>query len=163
MISSPIANRQHRDVEGLIGFFANTLALRNALAWIHSTCRCVSICAPYEESTFLGAYANQEVPFEQVVEAVRPAPKPKPQSSFSGKVMLSVQCRAPRGRSEWSGLQVEPVSMPRVTSQFDLSLWLTNSGEQGVRLPGLHKQPYTSRDGAAVCRSVDDASSRATG
>ncbi|MEQ1514841.1 MAG: condensation domain-containing protein, partial [Lysobacteraceae bacterium] len=69
VIGTPVANRQRREVEGLIGFFVNTLALRMRVG---ETASVADLLAQVKDTT-LGAFAHQELPFEQVVEAVQPA------------------------------------------------------------------------------------------
>ncbi|MBV6325820.1 hypothetical protein KVP70_33540, partial [Duganella sp. HSC-15S17] len=68
VIGTPVANRQRSEIEALIGFFVNTLALRVQLADDPSV---AALLAQVKDST-LGAYAHQDVPFEQVVEALQP-------------------------------------------------------------------------------------------
>src|SRR5947209_19722363 len=67
-VGSPIANRNRGGVEGLIGFVVNTLVLRGNLAG-RPTFR--ELLRRTRE-TALAAYAHQDVPFEQVIQAVSP-------------------------------------------------------------------------------------------
>ncbi|HKR94175.1 MAG TPA: condensation domain-containing protein, partial [Candidatus Angelobacter sp.] len=64
VVGTPIANRQQSEIEGLIGFFVNTLALRTSIEGSESFTnllkRVREVC--------LGAYQHQDVPFEMVVE-----------------------------------------------------------------------------------------------
>ncbi|WP_048316131.1 non-ribosomal peptide synthetase, partial [Crocosphaera watsonii] len=68
VVGSPIANRNRAEVEGLIGFFVNSLVLRTNLAGNPS----------FEEllkqvrEVALGAYAHQDVPFDLLVERLQP-------------------------------------------------------------------------------------------
>ena len=68
VIGSPAAGRDRSELEGLIGFFFNMMALRTDLSgsptFAELLGRAREVC--------LEAYANQDVPFERVVEAVRP-------------------------------------------------------------------------------------------
>ncbi|RAM48117.1 MAG: non-ribosomal peptide synthetase, partial [Hapalosiphonaceae cyanobacterium JJU2] len=68
VIGSPIANRNRSEIEGLIGFFVNTLVLRTRLEENPSF---EDVLAQVRETT-LQAYEHQDVPFEQVVEALQP-------------------------------------------------------------------------------------------
>ncbi len=68
MVGTPVANRQQIEVEDLIGFFVNTLALRNR---IHGELRFAELLAQVKE-TCLGAYRHQELPFEKLVEELQP-------------------------------------------------------------------------------------------
>ncbi|MBB5644745.1 non-ribosomal peptide synthetase [Pedobacter cryoconitis] len=65
-VGSVIAGRTRQELEGLIGFFANTLALRSNLSGNPSF---EDFLQQVKETT-LGAYEHQDVPFERVVEAV---------------------------------------------------------------------------------------------
>ena len=64
VVGSPIANRHYKEIEGLIGFFINTLALR---AQIKGDLTFRDILTQTRETT-LNAYAHQDVPFEQLVD-----------------------------------------------------------------------------------------------
>ena len=66
-VGVPIANRNRREVEGLIGFFVNTQVLRSEL---NAQTRVTDLLAAVKE-TALGAQAHQELPFEQLVEAFK--------------------------------------------------------------------------------------------
>jgi myxalamid-type nonribosomal peptide synthetase MxaA len=68
VIGTPIANRPRPELEGLIGFFVNTLVLR---ARVRSEQKLEEFIRHIKEVT-LGAYDHQDVPFEQVVEALHP-------------------------------------------------------------------------------------------
>ena len=67
-IGSPIANRNHADIEGLIGFFVNTLALRTDLSgnpsFLELLNRVRDVC--------VGAYAHADLPFERLVGELHP-------------------------------------------------------------------------------------------
>ncbi|MCU7552968.1 condensation domain-containing protein, partial [Chitinophagaceae bacterium LB-8] len=65
-VGTPIAGRQQQEVEGLIGFFVNTLALRDQLTGEQSFTEVLQ----QVKQTTLSAYEHQEVPFEKVVEEV---------------------------------------------------------------------------------------------
>ncbi len=68
VVGSPIANRNRAELRGLIGFFANTLALRSSC---HGDPTFRQLLERVRERC-LAAFANQEVPFDAVVERIHP-------------------------------------------------------------------------------------------
>jgi len=68
VIGTPVANRRHRDVESVIGLFVNTLPLRVRLEEDPG----VGKLLEQVKVSVVEAYSNQDVPFEQIVEAVQP-------------------------------------------------------------------------------------------
>jgi hypothetical protein len=126
VVGSPILGRGHVETEPLIGFFVNTLALRTDL----------SGDPPFREllrrvrETALGAYAHQDLPFDKVVEAVRPrrtaAWNPLFQVNFRAQTALSPPPRL-------VGLRAEPLDFDQGTSRFDLALelWATDEAFTG--------------------------------
>src|SRR5262249_2529047 len=122
VIGTPIAGRQHLELEGLIGFFVNMLALRLDLSGAPSFrghLRRVRAVA-------LEAYGHQEVPFAQVVEALRPA------RTLSHHPVFQVQFTLTDEHGPQSSHLAPEVSLP--IAKFDLSLALVRSeaGLQGT-------------------------------
>ena len=68
VIGTPVANRGRAEIENLIGFFANTLALRIDL----SASPTVTLLLEHVKRQVLSAQQHQDIPFEQVVEIARP-------------------------------------------------------------------------------------------
>lgn len=114
-IGSPIANRNQRSIEGLIGFFVNILVLRTNLAGEPS----------FEEllnrvkEVALGAYAHQNVPLEKLVEVLQP------QRSLSYAPLFQVMFVLQNtGETSWEleGLAIEQLPVETSTAKFDLIL-----------------------------------------
>src|SRR5256884_4177950 len=122
VVGSPIANRTRAEIEGLIGFFVNTLALPTVLAGgpsFRELLRRVRQVA-------LGAYVHQDVPFERVVEAVRPQRDPSRNPLF--QVMFALQ-NAPMETLGPTDLALNLLQVESGTAKFDVSLFLTEVPE----------------------------------
>ena len=125
MVGTPMANRVRREIEGLIGFFVNTLALRIDLSgWPR-----VGELLERVKARTLEAQQNQDIPFEQVVEIVQPVRSLSHAPIF--QVMFTWQ-NAPEGKLDLPGLRITPMEVPRVTARFDLSLSLQETGQRIV-------------------------------
>jgi len=125
VIGTAIANRQRTEVEGLIGFFVNTLALRVRL---NERLSVGGLLSQVREAT-LGAYAHQATPFEQVVEALHPARSLSHSPVF--QVMFILQ-NAPQGELRMPGLRLSPQDQSGEVAQFDLTLSLQEVGDEIV-------------------------------
>ncbi|MCP4659111.1 MAG: amino acid adenylation domain-containing protein, partial [bacterium] len=119
-VGSPIANRNRSEIEGLIGFFVNTLLLRTRLTGNPSFAELV---ARVREVT-LGAYAHQDLPFEKLVEELQPERDLSRQPLF--QVMFILQ-NAPGPVPELRGLTVSPLELDAGMAKFDLTLGLTET------------------------------------
>lgn len=115
VVGSPIAGRNQPEVEDLIGLFLNMLVLRSDLSG-NPTFR--ELLAGVREVT-LAAYEHQDVPFERLVEALRPPRDPSRSPLF--QVMLEV---SPLQTLELEGLSVSHMELDNGSAQFDLSLRL---------------------------------------
>ncbi|MDX1017420.1 non-ribosomal peptide synthetase, partial [Sinorhizobium medicae] len=123
VIGVPSANRGRREVEELIGFFVNTLALRVDLTGAPS----VSELLERTRRTALTAQEHQDLPFEQVVEIVKP-PRSLDRTPLF-QVMLAWQNNS-IGPLDLPGLRVEAAGEGLDQVKFDLELDLGEDGDQ---------------------------------
>ncbi|MEU4159270.1 amino acid adenylation domain-containing protein [Actinoplanes sp. NPDC026670] len=125
VIGTPIANRTRPELEPLVGFFVNTLALRvdlsgdptfsEALARVRATC--------------LGGYAHQDLPFERLVEELQP------QRDLSRSPLFQVSFvfqNIDMPDLDLGGLRITPLTVESATARFDLELQVFD------RPDGLH-------------------------
>jgi amino acid adenylation domain-containing protein len=144
VIGTPVANRHRAEVEPLIGFFVNTQALRIDLSGSPSVAELLA----QTRSTALTAQAHQDIPFEQVVEALSPTRSMAHSPIF--QVMFAWQ-NAAGGSLELPGLDLEPVRSSSTTVKFDLELTLHDTGE---RIAGSLGYACALFDRATVERSI---------
>ncbi len=125
-VGTPIANRNRLEIEGLIGFFINTLVLRTDLSgnptFMELLTRVKAVC--------LGAQIHQDLPFEKLVEELSPVRDMSHNPLF--QVMLALQ-NTPETALEIEGLKIAPEVMEVGTSKFDLDLEITES-EGGLEI-----------------------------
>ncbi|MFC5743592.1 non-ribosomal peptide synthetase [Dyella tabacisoli] len=124
-IGTPIANRNRADIEDLIGFFVNTLVLRTQ---VDLTLDFDGLLQQVRQHT-LDAYAHQDVPFEQLVEALQPERHTSYTPLF--QVMLALQ-NMPIGELTLPGVSMNLLESNGVTAKFDLMLTLTE-GREGLQ------------------------------
>ncbi|HEX2190629.1 MAG TPA: amino acid adenylation domain-containing protein, partial [Longimicrobiaceae bacterium] len=127
VVGSPIAGRTRRELEGLIGYFANTLVLRTELGGdpaFREVLRRV-------RAATLGAYEHQDVPFDRLVAELRPG------RSLSHSPLFQVTFTLQDGElSRWSlpGLRV---SAARTEAQAKFDLLLSMEATPGGLRAGL--------------------------
>jgi amino acid adenylation domain-containing protein len=125
VVASPVANRNRLELEGLIGVFANTLALRVRLGG-HPTFQ--QLLGRVREAV-LDGFSNQDLPFEKLVEELNPprhlSHTPVAQAMFVLHSTVERPVRLP-------GLDRDIVQTRRGTSKFDLALF-TADGPDGLR------------------------------
>jgi len=124
-VGTPIANRQRAELEPLIGFFVNTLALRTRINPGDSV---LDLLQQVRRLT-LEAYAHQDVPFEQVVEALQPERSLAHAPLF--QVMLVLQT-APVPPLELPDVDLTLLQTDISTAKFDLTLELEDAGQSLV-------------------------------
>jgi non-ribosomal peptide synthetase component F len=123
VVGTLTANRGQAEIERLIGFFVNTLALRVDL----SGALTVTDLLSRVKAQVLQAQQNADIPFERVVEEVQPVRSLAHNPLFQA---LFVWHGASSGSREFRGLSVTPAPRAEhVTAKFDLSLSLGEAGE----------------------------------
>ncbi len=114
-VGTPIAGRDQIETEELIGFFVNTLVLRSDLSGNPTF---LELLNRVREVT-LSAYAHQYLPFEKLVEELKPERSLDQTPLF--QVMLVLQ-NQPAEPLAMAGLDLEPLEMETGAAKFDLTL-----------------------------------------
>ena len=122
VVGAPIAGRPSVETERLIGFFVNTLVLRTSLVG-DPTVR--ELLARVRE-TALGAYVHQDLPFEHLVELLRPERSRTQTPLF--QVMFVLQ-NVPRREFTLPGLTLTSEHVDTGTAKFDLTVALAETPE----------------------------------
>ncbi|HVI44818.1 MAG TPA: non-ribosomal peptide synthase/polyketide synthase [Chitinophaga sp.] len=116
-IGTPVAGRTHQEMENLVGFFINTLVLRNN---INNSQSFLSLLQQVKQTT-LDAYEHQDVPFERIVEAVVKDRDMSRSPLF--QVMFTVQnVPGADDESDFGGLEISAERTVHTTAKWDLSL-----------------------------------------
>jgi len=125
-VGSPIANRNRSEIEGLIGFFVNSLVMRTDMGGNPTFRELLSRV----KQIALGAYAHQDLPFEKLVETLHTERKLDQNPLF--QVVFALQ-NAPIQPLELPELILRPQQLDTETTRFDLEfhLW-QRSSDQGI-------------------------------
>ena len=122
-VGTPIAGRNHQELEPLIGFFVNTLVVRSRLS---SSLTFRELVGRVREVA-LGVYAHQDVPFEKLVEELQPKRDLSRAPLF--QVMFSV-VSTPEAELTFPGMAVRPFEAGGSTiSKFDLTVSFAKTAE----------------------------------
>jgi non-ribosomal peptide synthetase component F len=125
VVGTNVANRNRGETEGLIGFFVNMLLMRGDLSgnpgFVELLRRVREVC--------LGAYAHQDVPFEKVIEMLRPERDLSRQSLFQVKINVDADLI---GALELKGLTLSLFELPDDIARYDMQLFVTDTKEKMV-------------------------------
>ncbi|HEV3458036.1 MAG TPA: amino acid adenylation domain-containing protein, partial [Thermoanaerobaculia bacterium] len=124
VIGTPVANRGRRETENLIGLFVNTVVLRLDLSGDPA---CEELLERAREAA-LGAFANQELPFDRLVAELAPRREAAETPLF--QVVLAWQPPPPRPRLP--GLAVEVLDVDSGAAKFDLALAVADRADGGL-------------------------------
>ncbi|HEX7182149.1 MAG TPA: condensation domain-containing protein, partial [Thermoanaerobaculia bacterium] len=142
VVGSTIAGRTRKELEKLIGFFVNTLAMRIDL----SADPCFSGVVARVRETSIQAYALQEMPFEKLVAELQMERDLSRAPVF--QVVFQV-VNTPRSAVRLPNLTVEPVEAEAQTAKFDL---VVNVLESGHKLFGIWRYNRDLFDPATAVR-----------
>ena len=122
LIGSPVANRRLRECEDLAGMFVNTLALR----WCDGETPDFAALVKETRRRCLRVYANQDLPFELLVDHLQPERSLMHSPLF--QVMFVMQ-NAPLEQLVFDGTETRLLEPPVTVSKFDLTLYVEPSGD----------------------------------
>ncbi|HEX8183153.1 MAG TPA: condensation domain-containing protein, partial [Blastocatellia bacterium] len=120
IVGTAVANRNRAETEGLIGFFINMLVIRTDLSG-DPTFR--EVLARVRKVS-LEAYLHQDVPFEKIVEDLRPDREGGAAPLFQVAFGLD---NSPAESADVSDLSLQPFRVNREVARYDLTLWMMES------------------------------------
>ncbi|MFJ4972176.1 amino acid adenylation domain-containing protein [Streptomyces sp. NPDC088755] len=123
LVGTALAGREHPELEKIIGFFANTVVLRGRLG---ADAAFVDVLAQ-AKGAVIAAQDNQDVPFDSVVDALRPQRSPGFNPLFQTMLVLENAPAAQRG--DYGGLRITPDEVDIGVAKYDLVLQLRTGGE----------------------------------
>ncbi|HEY0603571.1 MAG TPA: amino acid adenylation domain-containing protein [Herpetosiphonaceae bacterium] len=146
LVGSPNAGRNRSETEGLIGFFVNMLVLRTDLSGDPTFQELLQRV----RATASGAYANQDLPFEQIVDELKPERNLSHSPIFQVAFALS---NVPQAALQLSNLRIETLHFDAiVTSEFDITLFMA---EAAGGLSGAFEYNAELFEATTIARMVD--------
>ena len=122
-VGTVVANRSRKELESLVGYFINTLAIRSRIE--NDTSFETFLCRVRQNT--LGAYKNQDVPFEKALEAVNPERSLARTPIF--QVMMILQ-NMPLPPLELPGINCRPIHLETYRSYFDMTCWVYEEADR---------------------------------
>ncbi len=140
-VGVPIANRNRVETEAVIGFFVNTQVFH---AEVDGRMTLASLLDHVREAA-IDAQANQDLPFDQLVEALQPERSLSRSPLF--QVTINHLLRDDRALRQLPGIRTADYPLPEQAAQFELTLETVESAEGGVRASFIYASelfdPYT--------------------
>ncbi|HST57838.1 MAG TPA: condensation domain-containing protein, partial [Longimicrobium sp.] len=127
-VGSPIAGRSRGETEGLIGCFLNNLVVRADLRGDPSF---RALLGRVRKAT-LGAYAHQDVPFEKLIDALRPPRDPSRTPFF--QVLMNLLPPDDGARLRLGNVAAEGLGGGEAQAKFDLTLYVRDGARIGLSL-----------------------------
>jgi alpha-ketoglutarate-dependent taurine dioxygenase len=122
LVGTPIAGRNRREIEDLIGFFINMLVIRTDLSGNPSF---IELLGRVKEVT-LAAYAHQDTPFEKLVEILQPERNLDRTPLF--QVTFGLQ-NAPTQSLKLTDVNLSLLSFEQEVAHYDLSVWMFETAQ----------------------------------
>ncbi|HSX62924.1 MAG TPA: amino acid adenylation domain-containing protein, partial [Tahibacter sp.] len=145
VVGTPVSGRMHPDVEPLVGFFVNTLVLRTRIDPRQSF---ADLLAASRQSV-LDAFSHQALPFEMLVDALRPERSLSYSPLF--QILFSYH-NAGQGELRLPGLTVAAPPQADTINQFDIEF---NVADEGDTLQTVWSYNRTLFDADAIARLSD--------
>ncbi|WP_345740644.1 amino acid adenylation domain-containing protein [Stackebrandtia albiflava] len=127
-VGTPIAGRNHTDIENLVGFFVNTLVMRTDLSDDPTVGQLIGRIRDHS----LDAYGHQDLPFERLVEELAPDRDPSRNPVF--QTMFALQNIKDVDRRSLADLTVETLDIDRGAARFDISVYLMERPDGAVEV-----------------------------
>lgn len=144
LVFTSTAGRNRFEIKGLIGLFTNLLAMRTDLSGNPSFRQLLSRV----RKVALGAYAHQDLPFEQLVETLQPERDLSYTSLFQ---VIFLFLNEPRPNLELSGLTLSPLNVGNETAKFDWRLFMVDTEQE---LTGSLQYKTDLFDAATITRML---------
>ncbi|MET3479070.1 amino acid adenylation domain-containing protein [Variovorax atrisoli] len=139
-VGAPVANRRGVEAANIIGFFVNTLVLRNRIG---ARMRLSDVVAQAKEAV-LGAQMHQDLPFEQLVEALQPQRSLSQSPLF--QVMFNHLIEDYRALAQLPGLEVAHHALPDGEAQFELVLEARETPDDRLTLSLVYASELFDRE-----------------
>ncbi|HEV7453554.1 MAG TPA: amino acid adenylation domain-containing protein, partial [Pseudonocardiaceae bacterium] len=144
-VGTVVSGRERAELEGLIGFFVNTVVLRSR---VDDRLSFIEFLAEVRE-TVLDAFVYQHVPFERVVDELAPVRDTSRTPLFQAMVVLQ---NAPGQAPDLAGVEISAMELPVTSANFDVTVQFQESGDV---LAGALQYNTDLFDRATMQRMVD--------